>query len=91
MLGCKPSSSPMDPYISLTPESGSLLHDPSSYQRLVGRLIYLTNTIPDISFTVSVVSQFMHPLRLTHMATVHHILRYLKLSPGLGLFYSSDK
>lgn len=91
MLGCKPSSSPMNPYISLTLESRSLLYDPSSYQRLVGRLIYLTNTIPDISFALSVVSQFRHAPRLTHMVVVHRILRYLKSSPRLGLFYSFDK
>ena len=57
------------------------------YQRLVGRLIYLTNTRPDLTFAVSVVSQFMHAPRTAHMDAVHHILRYLKRSPGLSLFY----
>ena len=59
------------------------------YQRLVSRLIYLTNTRPDLTFAVSVVSQFMHAPRTSHLDAVHHILRYLKTSPGLGLFYSA--
>uniref|UniRef100_A0A5B6Z3F8 Reverse transcriptase Ty1/copia-type domain-containing protein n=1 Tax=Davidia involucrata TaxID=16924 RepID=A0A5B6Z3F8_DAVIN len=90
MLGCRPASTPMDPNLKLTVESGELLSDPSGYQRLVGRLIYLTNTRPDLTFAVSVVSQFMHALRTSHLDAVYHILRYLKSSPGLGLFYVSE-
>ena len=70
-------------------KSGELLSDAFLYQRLVGRLIYLTNTRPDITFAVSVVSQFMHAPRTSHLDVVHHILQYLKTCPGLGLFYSA--
>ncbi|XP_059668762.1 uncharacterized mitochondrial protein AtMg00810-like [Cornus florida] len=91
MLGCKPASTPMDPNLKISTESGDLLSDPSQYQCLVGRLIYLTNTHPDLAFVVSVVSQFMHAPRTAHMDAVYHILRYLKSCPGLGLFYSSSK
>ncbi|XP_059627195.1 uncharacterized mitochondrial protein AtMg00810-like [Cornus florida] len=89
MLGCRPASTPMDPNLKLSVESGELLPDPSVYQRLVGRLIYLTNTRPDLTFAVSVISQFMHAPRSAHMDAVYHILRYLKSCPGLGLFYAS--
>uniref|UniRef100_A0A2N9F8S9 Reverse transcriptase Ty1/copia-type domain-containing protein n=1 Tax=Fagus sylvatica TaxID=28930 RepID=A0A2N9F8S9_FAGSY len=89
MLGCRPASTPMDPNLKLSVESGELLSNPSMYQRLVGRLIYLTNTRPDLTFAVSVVSQFMHAPCTSHLDTVHHILRYVKTSPGLGLFYSA--
>uniref|UniRef100_A0A2N9F1J4 non-specific serine/threonine protein kinase n=1 Tax=Fagus sylvatica TaxID=28930 RepID=A0A2N9F1J4_FAGSY len=89
MLGCRPASTPMDPNLKLSVESGELLFNPSMYQRLVGRLIYLTNTRPDLTFAVSVVSQFMHAPRTSHLDAVHHILRYVKTSPGLGLFYSA--
>ncbi|XP_028106156.1 uncharacterized protein LOC114305283, partial [Camellia sinensis] len=61
------------------------------YQRLVGRLIYLTNTRPDLTFVVSVVSQFMHASRTENLDAVHHILRYLKTSPGLGLFFTDRR
>ncbi|GFY98704.1 hypothetical protein Acr_13g0001050 [Actinidia rufa] len=45
----------------------------------------------DISFAVSVVSQFMHAPRTSHLDVVHHIFRYLKTCPGLGLFYTSGE
>ena len=59
------------------------------YQRLVGRLIYLTNTKPDLTFAVNVVSQFMHTPRTAHLDAIYHILRCLKTGPGLDLFYST--
>ena len=90
MLGCHPASSPMEPNLKLLVESGELLPDAFVYQHLVGqRLIYLTNTHPDNTFVVSVVSQFMHAPRTSHFDVVHHILRYLKTCPGLGLYYRS--
>ena len=87
MLRCRLASTPVDPNLKLFVESGELLSNPSMYQRLIGRLIYLTNTKPDLTFAVSVVSQFMHAPRTAHMDAVHHILRYLKRSLSLGLFY----
>lgn len=48
------------------------------YQLLAGKQIYLTITRPNISYVVSLVSQFMHDPRTDHLAVVHRILRYLK-------------
>lgn len=62
--------------------------DRECYQRLVGKLIYLSHTRPDIAFAVSAVSQFMHDPRSSHMDAVTRILRYLKGCPGKGLLYS---
>jgi hypothetical protein len=56
MLGCRSASTPMDPNLKLSVESGELLSNPSMYQRLVGRLIYLTNIRLDLTFAISVVS-----------------------------------
>ena len=89
MMGCRPTSAHMDPNLKLSTESEELLSDAFVYQRLVGCFIYLTNTRPDITFVVSVVSQFMHALRTSHVDTVHHILRYLETCPSLGLFYTA--
>ena len=66
MLGCKPAVSPIDVKIKISAEVGEQV-DRESYQRLVGRLIYLTHTRPDISFAVSVVSRYMHDPRKGHM------------------------
>jgi hypothetical protein len=61
--------------------------DRERYQRLVGRLIYLYQTRPDIAYAVSAVSRYMHDARSGHMEVVYQILRYLKgtLERGCGL------
>ncbi|RVW95141.1 Retrovirus-related Pol polyprotein from transposon RE2 [Vitis vinifera] len=59
MLDCKPVNTPMDPNVKLVPGQGEPLGDPGRYRRLVGKLNYLTITRQDISFLVSVVSQFL--------------------------------
>ena len=58
-LDCKLVDTPMDPNVKLVPGQGETLRDPRRYRLLVGRLNYLTITRPDISFHVSVVSQFL--------------------------------
>ena len=91
MMGCRPTSTHVDPNVKSSSKLGELLSNPSSYQRLVGDLIYLTNTRLDPTFLVSVVSQFMRTPRSSHMEVVHHILRYLKTCLGLGLFFTAEK
>ena len=58
------------------------------YHILVGKLIYLTHTKPDISYVVSMVSQFMHNPSNQHMGVVNRILAYLKSSLGKGFLFS---
>ena len=60
MLGCKPIDTPMDPNTKLSNSSMQIPIDKGRYQRLVGKLIYLAHTRPDIAFDVSCASQFMH-------------------------------
>jgi len=57
----------------------------TQYQKLVGKLIYLSHNRPDIACVVSVVSQFMHDPRERHLQAVDRIIQYLKASPGKGL------
>nr|KYP59765.1 Retrovirus-related Pol polyprotein from transposon TNT 1-94 [Cajanus cajan] len=52
MLASRPSSTPMDYSIRVHVTSGTPLLEPSAYRRIVGRLIYLTTTRPDITFVV---------------------------------------
>lgn len=87
MLGCKPSSTPMDSTLRLHADSSSLLPNPLPYRRLVGRLIYLTSTRPDIAFAMQQLSQFMSkPTKAHHHAAIK-VLRYLKSCPGKGLLF----
>ncbi|KAK8921120.1 hypothetical protein KSP39_PZI020446 [Platanthera zijinensis] len=88
--GCKPIDTPMDVNHKLcaqASDSDTLLDNPEYYRRLVGKLIYLTVTRPDISFAVGIVSRYMHSPRSSHLQAVERILRYLKKAPGQGLVY----
>uniref|UniRef100_A0A2N9HCG1 Integrase catalytic domain-containing protein n=1 Tax=Fagus sylvatica TaxID=28930 RepID=A0A2N9HCG1_FAGSY len=72
-LGARTASFPMEQNLKLTNQDGALLSDPSTYRRLVGRLIYLTITRPNIVFAVNILSQFMHAPRLPHMQAATRI------------------
>ena len=74
----------------LTPTEGKPLSNPSLYKRLVGSLVYLTVTRPDISYVVHQVSQYLFAPRSTHYAAVLHIFRYLKGTLFHGPFYSAQ-
>ncbi|CAN1766567.1 Retrovirus-related Pol polyprotein from transposon TNT 1-94 [Linum perenne] len=87
MTGCKPAETPMDSAVRLRPSESHEVKDQERYQRLVGKLIYLAHTRPDITFAVSVVSQFMHSPGASHFDAVYRIIRYLKGSPGKGLMF----
>ncbi|RVW61826.1 Retrovirus-related Pol polyprotein from transposon RE2 [Vitis vinifera] len=89
MLDCKPIDTPMDPNVKLIPGQGEPLGDPRRYRRLVGKLNYLTITRPDISFPVSVVSQFLQSPCDSHWDVVIHILRFIKNTPGQGVLYEN--
>ena len=67
------------------------LDDRRVYQRLIGRLLYLAMTRPDISFAVQHLSQFMHAPKKSHYDAALHVVRYIKGQPGLGLLMSSKK
>ncbi|RDY13528.1 hypothetical protein CR513_01535, partial [Mucuna pruriens] len=87
MSNCKLFDNPMDSNMKLMVKHGEPYSDPKRYRRLVGKLIYLTITKPDIFFIVGVVSQFMKAPCVDHWATVLRILRYIKKTPGQGLLY----
>ncbi|KAE8668064.1 putative ion channel POLLUX-like 2-like isoform X2 [Hibiscus syriacus] len=91
MLGCKPADTPMDSTTKLGTKENCAPVDKGRYQRLVGKLIYLSHTRPDIGFSVSMVSQFMNNPNEEHMEAVYRILRYLKLTPGKGLFFEKNQ
>ncbi|CAL2255213.1 unnamed protein product [Prunus armeniaca] len=82
MLDCKPIDTPSEQNHKLRLYPHQVPTDKDRYQRLVGKLIYLSHTCPDIAYAVSIVSQFMHSLSEDHMSAVMHILRYLKVTPG---------
>jgi len=88
LMGCKPSSTPMDDSLRLHQDSSEPLVDPLSYRRLIGRLIYLTNTRPDITFATQPLSQFMVAPTQMHLQATFKVICYLKGCHRKGLFFS---
>nr|GEZ37617.1 uncharacterized mitochondrial protein AtMg00810-like [Tanacetum cinerariifolium] len=83
----KPAKTPLDSRVNLTYTDGEPLLDSSHYRTLVEKLIYLTITRPDIAFAAQLLSQFLHNPHTTHLTALHRVIRYLKLSPGQGLYF----
>ena len=90
MLGCKPTITPMDPSSKAQMEEEETLADKGRYQRLVGKLIYLSHTRPDIGYAVGIVSRYMNNPTRKHLEAVFRILQYLKRNPRKGLFFGKN-
>jgi hypothetical protein len=90
MLASKPSPTPYNSSIKLICTDSPLFHDITQYRRLIGQLLYLTTTRPDISFAVQQLSQFVSQPTDNHFKAAMRILQYLKLNPAQGLFYPSN-
>ena len=90
MLGSKPVATPIEPNHRLGEAIGEQTVDKEMYQRLVGKLIYLSHTRPDIAYSVSVISQFMHDPIEVHLQAAYRVLHYLKANPGKGIMYKRN-
>ena len=82
IMGCKPCSTPYLKDTKALYEPTDLLPDPIIYRKLIGKLIYLTNTIPDLCFSIHLLSQFMQAPSVTHYVAIQHVLRYIKANPS---------
>ncbi|GJQ92964.1 ribonuclease H-like domain-containing protein [Tanacetum coccineum] len=76
--------------VHIESDNDKLLSDIENYQRHVGKLIYLTNTRPDISYVVHCLSQFMHAPLESHLDVALRFLRYLEGSLGNGVQISRN-
>ncbi|WVY98728.1 hypothetical protein V8G54_030879 [Vigna mungo] len=90
LLGAKPTPLPLEENHRLALAEGPLLSDTTRYRRLVGRLIYLCFTIPELSYSVHTLSQFMQQPREDHWHAALCVVRYLKGNPGQGIMLRSD-
>lgn len=90
----KSAREPIDTHIKvnhgLTINPNQVPTNKERYQRLVGKLIYSAHTRPDLSYAVSVMSQFLHNPSTQHTEAVHRIFQYLKSSPGKGILFSKN-
>jgi hypothetical protein len=72
MLRCKATDNPIKVNVKLGEDSESPLVDKGRYQRLIGRSIYLSHTLPNIAYVVSVVNQFIHSRRASYGSSLPH-------------------
>ncbi|CAL5412844.1 unnamed protein product [Camellia sinensis] len=88
MLNCKPATTPMNINEKLQCEDGAEMADASRFRSLVGGLIHLTHTRPDIAFSVGMISRFMqHPSKL-HFGAAKRVLRYIAGTMDYGIWYA---
>lgn len=89
-LASKTSTSPISPYFKLPASDGTPLVDPTIYKRFLGRLIYLTNSRPNIYFGVQHLRQFIFKPRESHYVVAIKLIRYLKFSLSKGILLSAS-
>ena len=87
MSACQPADTLIEEGLKLCVETNQVPINKRRYQRLVGRLMYLAHSRPDLAYALSIVSQFMHNPGKQHMNAVMGILRYLKSAPGKGTLF----
>ena len=80
MLSAKPTATPMVQKNETLFDKDAAMHDVSMYRRIIGKLLYLINTRPDISFFVHFLSQFVEAPTKAHHQAAQRILRYIKAS-----------
>jgi len=90
LLASKPAQFPMEQNLKLSKDDDTLLSDPTSYRRLIGRLLYLTITRPDLTYSVQTLNQFMDKPRQSHLDAAHRVLRYVKHALAQGLFFLAN-
>ncbi|XP_066367989.1 uncharacterized mitochondrial protein AtMg00810-like [Miscanthus floridulus] len=84
------AATPMDMHLQLRATDGTPLQDPSRYRHLVGSLVYLTVTRPDIAHAVHILSQFVSAPTSVHFGHLLRVLRYLRGTSSRCLFYACD-
>lgn len=90
MENSKPVQSPIAPGNKLYKEGNRKVVDATNYKQMVGSLIYLTATRPDLMFAVCLISRYMEkPIEL-HLQAAKRILRYVKGTVELGIHYKMD-
>ena len=85
LWAAKPAPFPVEQNQTLALDKGPDLADVTAYRRLVGRLIYLAVTRPDLAYSVHLVAQFMQKPKLAHWNAALRVLRYLKGNTCQGI------
>ncbi|XP_060675877.1 secreted RxLR effector protein 161-like [Ziziphus jujuba] len=91
LTNCNPVLTPLVTNEKLSKEDGNGATDEEMYRKVVGSLLYLTATRPDIMFTASLLARFMHCPTKKHLGTAKRVLRYVKSTLDYGIEYIKGK
>ncbi|CAL9022194.1 unnamed protein product [Prunus brigantina] len=91
LKGCKSVATPLVANERLCKEDGSKMADESEYRQIIGSLLYLTATRPDIMFASSLLAKFMHNPTKKHMGTAKRVLRYVQGTLDYGIEFKKGK
>ncbi|GJU29594.1 putative ribonuclease H-like domain-containing protein [Tanacetum coccineum] len=86
----KTANTPMETHKPLLKDADGEDVDEHMYRSMIGSLMYLTSSRPDIMFVVCVCARFQVNQKVSHLHAVKRIFRYLKGQPKLGLWYPKD-
>ena len=87
MAECKPVSTPMETGCKLMKNDDSPSINQTLYRSMIGSLLYLTASRPDIMQAVCMVSRFQSDPKQSHLNAVHRILKYIQGTIDFGLWY----
>ncbi|KAI3676809.1 hypothetical protein L1987_86422 [Smallanthus sonchifolius] len=90
MADCSAARTPMQVHHQLSPDKEGQDTDQHQYRAMIGSLMYLTASRPDIMFAVCLCARFQAAPKVSHLQAVKRILRYLKGAPKLGLWYPKN-
>ena len=91
MTDCKAMTTPMESNLKKLSDTSSKSVDATVYGQMIGSLMYLMNTRPDICFVVNTLSKFLIDPRHVHLIATKHILRYPKGTVDYGLKYDVNQ
>ena len=90
LLAAKPVGFPVEQNQTLALDKGPDFADVAAYRRLIGRIIYLAVTRPDLAYSVHLLAQFMQKPKLAHWNAALRVVRYLKGNPGQGILLRAN-
>jgi hypothetical protein len=90
MADAKPKSTPIPTSAALDADEDGESVDQKEYRSMIGSLLYLTATRPDLHFAVCLCARFQASPRTSHRQAVKRIMRYLHFTPEFGLWYSAS-
>lgn len=89
LSGARPVETPLVHNHKLLSSTSPPFEFPKQYRRLIGRMVYLTHTKPEISYAVNILAQFMQVPLTDHWHAALRLVKYLKSSPERGIILTS--